>query len=166
MRSWRDGTKCQHQRYVKKWFEYCEINRISISLPPIKDVVEFLMMTFKTGVGYIALNTARSALSTITENEFGQSIGKDPVIFRFIKGVFEKRPSLPRYAYTWDVRLLFNYFREQPTVDQLNPKELTLKLTIGYFVYCQAAGVRRCIHWTLTIAKSLNVITSLLFHQS
>ena len=41
MGSWRDGTKCQYQRYVKKCFEYCEINRINISSPPIKDVTSY-----------------------------------------------------------------------------------------------------------------------------
>ena len=119
-------------------------------------------MLFKTGVGYSALNTARSALSTIIKNGFGQSIGKYPLICRFVKDVFEKRPSLPRYAYTWDVRLVFNYFREQPTGDQLNLKQLTLKLTV---LLCLLSGSRCQTVYSL-IAKSLKVITSLLLHQS
>ena len=61
-------------------------------------IIEFLMMIFNTDVGYSVLNTAKSALLTIIKGEFEQSIGKDPLICRFIKGVSEKRPSLPGYA--------------------------------------------------------------------
>ena len=31
------------------------------------------------------------------------SFGQHPLVYRFIKGIFESRPSLPRYQETWDV---------------------------------------------------------------
>ena len=72
-------------------------------------VLEFLTSLYKTGLGYSGINTARSALSAILWNDNGVTIGKFPTVIRFMKGVFENRPSLPRYKYTWDVNIVLEY---------------------------------------------------------
>ena len=70
----------------------------------IEDGVNFLAELYEDGSGYSALNTAKSALSTtldvikcVTDSE---SFGTHPLVSRFMKGVFETRPSLPRYGET------------------------------------------------------------------
>jgi RAB protein geranylgeranyltransferase component A len=53
------------------------------------------------GCGYSVINTARSALSTII-NVDNLPIGKHSLVKRFVRGVYNIKPSLPRYTATWD----------------------------------------------------------------
>ena len=46
-----------------------------------------------------------------------------------MKGIYELRPSLPRYSATWDLSTVLNYFRKGASISVLSLKELTLKLT-------------------------------------
>ena len=55
-------------------------------------------------------------------------IGSHALIKRFLKGVFELRPSLLRYTTTWDVSIVFNYIKSLSENGLLSLKELTLKL--------------------------------------
>lgn len=64
---------------------------------------------FQSGQGYSVLNTARSALSTFIVSPTGLTIGNSPLVKRFMKGVFELRPSIPRYKYIWDVSIVLNF---------------------------------------------------------
>ena len=68
------------------------------------DLIEFLEELYsEKGLGYSALNTARSAVSTMLELLYDNPIGKHALVCRFLRGVFQSRPSLPRYASAWDV---------------------------------------------------------------
>ena len=56
-------------------------------------------------------------------------VGQHPLIKRFLKGVFNKKPSFPRYSEIWDVSVVFNWMK---TIDFDNMclKLLTLKTTM------------------------------------
>ena len=85
---------------------------------------------FNQGIGYGELNTARSALSTIVVLSNNASFGTHPLVCRFMKGVFEMRPSLPRYKDIWDASTVLEYLKTLHPPEDLTLKELTLKLTI------------------------------------
>ena len=91
-----------------------------------KYVIEYLLSIYKTGVGYSQINVARSALSSIVINLDGIPVGKDRLVCRFLKGVFKARPSLPKYCYTWDVKIMFDYLRRQAPPHKLTLKQQTL----------------------------------------
>ena len=95
------------------------------------DVVDFLTYIFDNGlkgcpVGYSAMNTARSALSTFLQID-GVDAGKHPVVKRFMRGVFNQRPALPKYSYTWDLGILLKYIEDLPSAG-LSLKMLSMKL--------------------------------------
>ena len=77
-------------------------------------------------MGFSAINSARSALSAILPVIQGKSIGEHPLVTRLMKGVRAKRPSLPRYKYTWDPSPVINYLK----TGSESLKEKTLKLTM------------------------------------
>lgn len=77
---------------------------------------------FESGMGYSSINTARSALSTMVKFTDVNMFGQHDLVKRLLKGVFNERPSLPRYSSTWDVKEVLNY------LDSLNTKNLGLKL--------------------------------------
>ena len=90
--------------------------------------MNYLAELYNTGIGYSALNTARSALSSYVILPDGSLFGTHPLVRRFMKGVFENRPSLPRYSATWDIAVVLKYLGKMHPADKLSLKELTLKV--------------------------------------
>ena len=95
--------------------------------PAVDDVIEFLTSLFDCGLGYSAINTARSALSsTLTVDN--KPVGTHPLIVRFMKGVFNLKPTLPKNNVTWDPAILLRFLRSLSPVKLLSLKDLSLKL--------------------------------------
>lgn len=130
MSSWRDGTKAQYQTYISKWTTFCSVNDCNFFNPSIPMAIGFLQGLFDQGLSYNSINTARSALSALLQiKETTVPFGQLPLVKRFMKGVFELRPSFPRYDNIWDINKVFTFFREKPNMTDLSLKELTVKLT-------------------------------------
>ena len=47
-----------------------------------------------------------------------------------MKGIYQLRPSLSKYCFTWDIRILFGKYQESPPNDQFDLEALTLKTAI------------------------------------
>lgn len=92
--------------------------------------MNFLAQLFKSGASYSAICTARSALSSYLELFDGRTFGELKEVKRFIKGVYELRPSLPKYSSTWNVDIMFEYLKLLIPHDKLTLKELTHKLVM------------------------------------
>ena len=92
-------------------------------------MVNFLSTLYEQGLGYSALNTARSAISTIVTMENNTTCGEHKTVRRFMKGVFASRPALPRYSHTWDAETVLTHLDSLAPAESLSLKELTLKLT-------------------------------------
>jgi hypothetical protein len=60
-------------------------------------------MLYNQGLGYSALNTARCALSSFVLPVNNITFGAQPLVIRFMKGIYQQRPSVPRYEHIWDV---------------------------------------------------------------
>ena len=58
---------------------------------------------------------------------------------RFLKGVFELKPSLPRYTSIWDVGTVLQYLKTLHPIPELKLKTLTKKLTM---LLCPLTGQR------------------------
>ena len=95
--------------------------------PTVTDVLHFLTEQYHLGIGYSAISTVRSALSTFIFLE-GFPAGSHPLVRRFLKGVFNLRPALPKYETTWDTSLVLKYLKKLSPVKRLDFKMLTFKL--------------------------------------
>lgn len=98
-----------NQKTVLKWLSFCEQREIDKFNPSINDVLLFLSDLFSSGIGYSAINTAKSALSSVIGIVSNTDIGSHLLIKRFMKGIFNKKPSLPRYNVTWPVSTVLSY---------------------------------------------------------
>ena len=94
------------------------------------EVVSFLTDLFSRGESYSAINSARSALSAILCNDNGVTIGKFNSVKRFMKGVFEQRPPMPRYSTIWDANTVLNYLKVFYPYDDLPLSQLTYKIVM------------------------------------
>ena len=127
--SWRTNTKKQYKTYFNKWQMFCSKWNIDPMQPLVNHVLDFLCELFDAGLGYSALNTARSAMSSFVFID-NVPVGSHSLVKRFVKGVFEQRPSLPRYQETWDVSLVLDLLRSWVPLNTISMKKLTLKLSM------------------------------------
>ena len=115
--------------------------------------VNFLAELYHTGVGYSAINTARCALSTCLLIDGCRSFGSHPLVSRFINGVFESRPALPKYSETWDVKQVFSYLQTLHPPESLTLKDLTHKVgyAIGSFVKTETpnTALPECVRYEI-----------------
>ena len=74
--SWRNSTKKQYGSYLKKWLYFCSERQISNTYPSISEIVNFLTYLFDSGLGYSAINTARSALLAYFDIVSGKKLNK------------------------------------------------------------------------------------------
>lgn len=130
MSSWRSGTLKQYHTHFVKWNQYCLAHYLDPLNPSIQHVIEFLTTLFEAGLGYSSINTARSALSIILPLYEGHKFGKHPLVTRFLKGVFELKPALPKYPEIWDVQRVLDHLKSYKSAEELSLKDLTLKLTM------------------------------------
>lgn len=94
------------------------------------DVLAFLAAQFHAGHGYHSLNVYRSAISAIHPKIDDYEVGSHPLVCRLLKGVFNKRPPLPKYQTTWSVESVITYVSSMGPNNTLSLKHLTYKLAI------------------------------------
>ena len=110
------GTARQYQSYIQKWAEFCASRKVDPTRADINNGIEFLTTLFQTtNIGYSSINTARSALSLILEPIDGLTFGNQPLVRRFMSGIFKLRPALPRYTETYDVNIILDYLAKIQT---------------------------------------------------
>lgn len=98
MVSWCSGTSKQYQTYLKRWKKYCQSKRLGKFEATVENGIYFLATLFSAGLGYRAINTARSALSSVLVLPYKITFGSHPLVARFLKGVCKIKPSLPHYS--------------------------------------------------------------------
>ena len=146
--SWREGTQTQYKSVAKRWFEFCEKNSCDVISTPLPLAMSFLSDLFHSGLSYSYINTARSVLSSLLQLDGHIPFAQLPIVKRFMKGIFEKRPALPRYSSTWDVNVVFSYIRKQKPVNLLSLKDLSYRFA---FLLCLLSGQRCQTIFTLSL---------------
>ena len=80
---------------------FCERERFNSFNPDVNYVLKFLSELFQSGLGYSAINTAKSAISTLTAVVSNVEIGSNTLVQRFMKRIFNKKnPYLPKNIVT------------------------------------------------------------------
>ena len=98
--------------------------------------IEFLTCLFhESNVGYSAINTARSALSLITDSASGLSFGSEPLVKPLMTGIFKLKPVLPLYASTFDTNEVPSYLDTIQTSLLTPVQNLSHKLAILLCLY-------------------------------
>lgn len=125
--SWKEGTHKQYESIIGKWKEFCSWRSLPYNEASISGVTEFLMEQYQRGLSASAIGTYRSALSNYLPKVDGCKVGEHEMVVRFVKGIKNKRPSVPRYTTTWDTDGVIKFLKEY---DDSKLKQLTLKLTM------------------------------------
>ena len=91
-------------------------------------VLQFLTTLYEEGLGYSAINTARSALAAFVPDN--KTVGSHPWVVQFLKGIFELRTLQTRYNETWDVHEVLRYFKHLGENSELSLKNWTSELCV------------------------------------
>ena len=126
--SWRDGTKEQYETYLKQWVEFCTARNADPHKSSLSLGLDFLHALHMKGLSYSAINTARSALSSFMSLGSSQEeFGSHKMVSRFMKGIFNLKPSLPRYSHIYDPNVVLAYLCRFRLRRSISLKILTLK---------------------------------------
>ena len=74
--------------------------------------------------------TLVTVVLTLLAWHFCEHSPQDRVPVRFLKGVFEFRPAMPRYTAVWGFNQVLYYLKTLSPVVEISLKSLTLKLTV------------------------------------
>lgn len=142
------ATIKQYETSLKMWWSFCNGSKETFFKPSVKKVLRFLTQNFNKGASFSTLNTHRSAIALIS----GNSIGKNKIICRFLKGVYNIRPARPRYDFTWDVSIVLSYLEKLYSLETLSFTQLTEK-TVTLLALCTAHRAQ-----TLANIKITNIL--------
>ena len=92
------ATTKQYESALKCWWTFCAKKQIDPLKGEIPDILSFLTEKFESGATYGTLNSARSAISLIIEND----ITDNADIKRFFKGIFRLKPTKPNSDNIWN----------------------------------------------------------------
>ena len=97
---------------------------------PISTNLDFHARQFAEGKQYQTINSYRSAISMTHTLIDGAVVGKHPLVTRLMKGVFNRRPPQPRYAFTCDVGTVIEYVCFFGRNSDVSLKQLSHKLVV------------------------------------
>jgi hypothetical protein len=136
LQSWKAGTRKQYSLAWGKWCVWCERYSKNPIKPTEIEVMSYLYSLHLCGKSDSVLNTHKSTLLQ-TLNIIGIKWCRSPrLISRFMRGIFNVKPSVPRYKFTWDVGKVLNLLSSWYPLDSLCIKKLTLKLTALIALAC------------------------------
>ena len=125
----RGSTTKIYDNYQTKWSDFCyERDRNPIE-GNIGLGLEFLQSLKLAGLGYSAVNTARSSVSNLMYfKDTNITFGSHPDVSVFMRGMYNFKPSVPRYTITWDPDIVLDYIKNWSPPEQLPLKQLSYKV--------------------------------------
>ena len=127
LKSWRTGTQKQYRTYLERWKLFCTSRKVNPLCGTITNGIDFLGKQYKCGLTYSSLKTARCALSIVILLPNRNTFGNHPLVTRLMKGVFELRPTLPRYNSIWNLSTVLDFIKALGPNEELSLKNVTLK---------------------------------------
>ena len=115
---------------IRKRLQFCSKRSVDPVQTTVSAGLDFLTELVHSGAEYSSVNTARSALSALLWSHSDSEIkfGSHPLVTRFMRGVYNIRPQLPRYTQTWDVGILLRYLSNMEPLSSIPLKLSTYKL--------------------------------------
>lgn len=121
-----DSTLKQYLKALSDWAVFCEACDCNVYDPEINTVISWLCNKHSNGASYSTINTCRSALSLI----LGDRIGKNVIISRLLKGMYNIKPAKPKYDRIYNLDPVLLALEKLYPLERLSLPELTEKLVV------------------------------------
>ena len=137
--SWRTSTRSRYESVLKRWKCYAISRNENSCITNIDSVLRFLHAMYNDGCLYSGLCATPSALtSVVTINGFVK-LSDHPLLVRYLKGIFNRHPPLPRYMHIWDINLVLTYYNRIDHNEDLEFEYLVKKIVM-LFIILRARG--------------------------
>ena len=95
-------------------------------------ILDYLAFLFEKGYENRTIGCHRSAIFAFHNQVDGKPVGQHPKVYAlFSGGIFNNKPSKPRYMFVWSVESVINYIKTKwKKNENLSEKYLTYKLVI------------------------------------
>ena len=130
IKSWRDSTKKQYHCYIQQWLVFCGRSKNPIK-PSVNQILAFFVTLHNKGLKYSAFQTARAAINNFIQICGNENFSSHYLIQKFMKGVYNLKPSLPRYGSIWDVKIVLTFIEKMADLTLL---ELSAKLSMLFLL--------------------------------
>ena len=126
--SWRPSTRRQYQAVWKEWSKFCQNESMDPTSMCVESMLGYLQYLFDKGFAWRSIGVHRSALSSILEAHKPVPVGQHPLVCRFVRGVFNKRPPSVRVVPTWDIGQVLMYLSKDHPPEDLSLFRLPAKV--------------------------------------
>jgi hypothetical protein len=116
--------------YIGQWKRFCDQLGLNYINASVATGLNFLQSLFAKGLGYSALNTARSSLSSIILLPNGQLFGAHNDVKLFMKGIFNIKPPQARYVSTWDPSQVLTFLQTWFPASEIPLEKLSMKVAM------------------------------------
>ncbi len=118
--------------YAAKWQLFtcwCHSHQLDPVEYPIGSVLEFLQDRFASGLSSYTFNVYMAAISAHHSPVGNQSLGRNPLVTRFLRGIGRLRPRVRPRMPTWDLAVVLEALSKVPfeTLEEVLLRFLTVK---------------------------------------
>ena len=106
---------------------WCRKRQTDPFAPNVKLLLDYLSMLFHEGKSYSCINSHKSAICQTLTISGNNDFENNYFIKRFLKGVFNLKPPIAKYTFTWNVGQVLKYLESLFPLHSLSLKLLTLK---------------------------------------
>nr|CAH7755761.1 unnamed protein product [Callosobruchus chinensis] len=118
------STLKQYTAYLKKWWDFCATRQHSPFQYSLNLILTFLSIQFQNGASYATINSQHAAIVLIFPVK-----NSDKIIFkRSLKGIYNQKPSMPKYQATWDPHPVLLHLARLYPLEKISRLQLTMKL--------------------------------------
>ena len=121
---WQTSTTSRYESVIKRWKCYALSRNENPYITNVDSVLKFLHGMCNDGCLYSGLCASRSALASVVTIKGFAKLSDHPLLVRYLKGIFNRHPPLPRYMHIWDINLLLTYYNRIGHNEELKFKYL------------------------------------------
>ncbi len=98
---------------------------------PVGTVLEYLQARLSAGVSHSTVKVHVAALSAYHSPLDGNTVGKHPLVIRFLRGALRMRPPVRSRVPTWDLAVVLEALCKPPfePIEEISDRHLSLKTT-------------------------------------
>ena len=95
----------------------------------LRHILRFLSHLFHVDkLSYSSINVAKSAISTLIY--YDSKLGEETLVARFMRGVYNLRPFIPKNTVIWDTRKVLDFLEKWHPAKNLSLRQLSIKTVL------------------------------------
>ncbi len=121
--------------YALKWrlfTSWCGDRQLDPVNCPIGTILEFLQACFSAGLTHSTIKVYVVAIAAYHAPLGGQSVGRHPLVTRFLRGALRLRPPVRSRVPTWDLAVVLEALCKAPVepIEEISDRLLTIKTAL------------------------------------